>query len=265
MNISKVKEKTFLGTFIINDNFANMGHKDEGIYGSLIKFELNSDHKDLFKDDKISLKDEISCIYLITKDKEIIKIGQTGDSNFIKHYEVRGFTGKPNKSRFNSHLQIYTMLKNHKCSINIYAIFQESEKYKMKTLLGKSKKKLFADRKKIEKECIKEFAKENNKKKPIWNYQNSGKGHRGNEMERLKQLWDSNKMKQQKIENNLLKYLKKKDNKLTIEKIQALLTLFYHDQISLFPKSINEKYKIKVDEFISEKKAFWKEAKNYKS
>ena len=84
-------------------------------------------------------------------------------------------------------------------------------------------------------------------------------------MERLKQLWDSNKMKQQKIENNLLKYLKKKDNKLTIEKIQALLTLYYHDQISLFPKSINQKYKIKVDEFISEKKAFWKEAKNYKS
>ncbi len=79
MNISQVKEKTFLGTFIINDNFANMGHKDEGIYGSLIKFKLNSDHKDLFKDDKISLKDEISCIYLITKDKEIIKIGQTGD------------------------------------------------------------------------------------------------------------------------------------------------------------------------------------------
>ena len=41
MNISKVKEKTFLGTFVINDNFADMSHKDEGIYGTLINFNFS--------------------------------------------------------------------------------------------------------------------------------------------------------------------------------------------------------------------------------
>ena len=264
MNISQVKEKTFLGTFIINDNFANMGHKDEGIYGTLINFKLNSHKKSLFKGDKISLKDEISCIYLITKDKEIIKIGQTGDSAFIKHYEVRGFTGKPNKSRFNSHLQIYSMLKkDDKSSINIYAIFQKSEDYKIKTLLGETQKKLFSDRKKIEKECLKEFAKVNNKKKPIWNYQDAGKSHRGDEMEKLKQLWDSNKMKQQKIENSLLEDLRVKNKKITMRETQILLTLFYHGQICLYPK--NERIVDKVKEFITEKKAFWERARNYRS
>ena len=130
MNISDVKTGILLlGDFILNNNFGNLSLKDENKYGSLILFKMNEGAKNIFKNDKINLKGKISCIYFLCKDDEIIKIGQSGDSGYITHYAHRGFTGKPNKSRFNSHLQIYKELKkNPNNKIKLFAIFQSLQK-----------------------------------------------------------------------------------------------------------------------------------------